>query len=106
MMRAILNSDKPHEVAKHLTQLNSASKFWKSYDRLCSLIINSDNNYFINPSDKKNLIPKRHPLERNMLNYLICYDKEMLQLRNNDKRVKVLIRNFFINFGLISLTID
>lgn len=106
MIRAILSVDKPHEVAKHLTQLNSASKFWKSYDRLCSMIINSDNTYYINPSDKKNLIPKRHPLERNMLQYLLFYDEEMLQLKNNEKRIKVFARQFFVNFGLISLTIN
>jgi hypothetical protein len=101
MIRAILNVENSDDVAQNLEKLRSASVFWKCYDQLCAKIINSDNTYYINNSDKKNLIKKRNPLERNMLQYLLFYDPELLQLKNNEKRVKILIRQFFVSFGLI-----
>ena len=44
MIRAIIESNNIYGIAKNLTNLMSASMFWKSYNRLISIIINSDDN--------------------------------------------------------------
>ena len=106
MVKAILGRDDAREVGINLTNLTSASKFWKSYERIAAMIVNSSNDYYINPADKRNLITKRNPLERNMLSYLLHYDPLFHQLRNNSKGIRVYTRQFFMGFGLIQLSLQ
>jgi len=58
--------------------------------------------------DKENLIPKRNPLERNMLRYLLMFDPLLNQMREKatKKGIKLFIRPFLIGFGLLQLTIE
>ena len=70
------------------------------------MIMNTDNEYYINAQDKKMLIRKNNPMERNMLRYLLMFDPMIQELKKNEKGVKVFIRPFLMGFGLMQLTID
>ena len=105
MIRAILGKNQFETVA-NLSYLSLAGKYWASYNKTASLIENSDNSYYVNPSEAKKLRRKMNPLERNMLRYLLLYDKDILKLKNNKRGAKVYIRPFFMGFGLMQLTID
>ena len=92
MIKAIISSDDMQEVGINLTNLMSPSKFWKSYDRTASIIVNSSNDYYVNPKDRRNLIIKNNPLERNMLTYLLHFDPIIAQLKHNNKGIRVYTR--------------
>ena len=83
-----------------MASISSLTKFQKHYIETCDKIINSGNGYYINPTDKKNLVPHANPLERNMLRYLLLFDPEIIELKKK-KSAQIFMRSFFIGFGLM-----
>ena len=47
-----------------------------------------------------------NPMNENMVRWLLLYDKEILKLIKNKKAIKVYIRPFIMEYGLIKLSID
>lgn len=57
--------------------------------------------YYVNDTDKKQLRKLQNPLERNMLRYLLLNDPEIIEIKKNDKRVKVFFQVVSEQFTLM-----
>lgn len=95
-------------MATNLCYLESNAKFQQSYERTVNQILACDNCFYVSETDQKELAPKRNPLERNMLRYLLMFDPVMQQLKHKHQQpnMKVFSRLFLIGFGLLQLTTE
>jgi len=77
------------------------TKYWSHYKYTLSILLKCTNNYYVNPSEKKGLVEKMSPLERNHMRYLLMNDPEIRRLTNNDKQVEIYLNPFLYAFGLV-----
>ena len=49
--------------------------------KTCQKIMKVDNEYYVNETDKRELLRKANPLERNMLRYLLMFDEDLINLK-------------------------
>jgi len=100
MVKALISS-KTNERIKNLSDVNNSVKFWACYLNTVKLIQSASNPYYVNKTDKLNLVRKQNPLERSMLKYLLLFDPDILALKNNSKNIKVFMRPLYFGFGLM-----
>ena len=100
MIKAIL-ANKQNERLKYLSDMRNSVKFQTSYLKTVKLIQSASNPYYVNKSDKLNLVRKQNPLERSMLRYLLLFDPAILKLKNNSKGIKIFMRPIYFGFGLM-----
>jgi hypothetical protein len=86
---------------KNISDMNNSVKFWGCYLNTVKLIQSAGNPYYVNGSDKVNLVRKQNPLERNMLRYLLLFDPDIIALKNNSKNIKIFMRPLYFGFGLM-----
>ena len=65
-----------------------------------------DNEWYVNKTDKRDLLRKANPLERNMLRYLLMFDKDLLALRQRAlmNGVKIFWKPLLMGFGNMQAT--
>ena len=97
-------ADTSFERAKHLCNLTSPSKFQKNYLDTLHLILNSNNEFYINNTNKKHLVKLKAPMERSMLRYLLFFDQDILAFKNNKKNISVFMKIFGIQFGQVQMS--
>jgi len=64
----------------HLLNTQRMNKFWKHYSDTVALLTSCTNNYYVNKTDREDLLVEKSPLERNHLRYLLMKDKDILDI--------------------------
>lgn len=94
------------DVATALTELNSSSRFHSHYMATVKKLMAVDNHYYVLRSDQEHLLAKAHPLERNMMRYLLLFDKDLKALHKKaaHRNTKLFFADLYIGFGSLQAT--